>query len=186
VDGVPVPLGESIPIAYRCTDNFGLRTARLRYRIIKKGSSGSSEEDQPWALLPLQEIKADEEKVGPFDVNQGMFEKSGPRDQIEFYPIPAPDAQQLGRLTAGGRFDFQTRGIPGLQLGDQIEYYVEAFDRHFDPDRAAGRSETRVKTMVTPDDLIAWLMQKRQHEARIRELEKGQGGVFERRERGNP
>jgi hypothetical protein len=168
VDGVPVPLGGSIRIGYWCAATYGLGKARLRYRV----------NDGPWTPLPLRAAVANGDS-GPFDPQRGAFRNSGPRDQVEFYAEPSPDPTRTWAGTeGGGRFDFQTRSLPGLKVGDRIEFYVEAFDRDPDPEREPGRSESRVKTVVTLPELEQWVQQMMQEESRIRGLERKQHGVF--------
>ncbi len=176
VEGLPVPLGEggqtlgSVRIGYTCRDPYGLDRARLRYRV----------NEGPWRYLPLQEIRGSEQ-AGPFDPRQGTFEKTGPRDQIEFHALPSSDLQAVpGRLDGGGRFDFLVRALPGLKLGDQVEFAVEVFDRNPDPQRPPGQSEIRRKEVVTEEEFVARVLQTLQQEARIRQLEQKQRGVFDR------
>ncbi len=168
VDGVPVPLGGGIRIAYWCAARYGLGRTRLRYRI----------NDGPWTPLPLQKTKAPAEN-GPFDPRRGAFVNSGLRDQVEFYAVPSADPTRMwDGVEGGGRFDFQTRGLVGLKVGDHIEFFVEAFDRNPDPDRAPGRSESRIKAVVTLPELEQWVRQTVQEESRLRGLERGQHRVF--------
>ena len=185
VEGLPLPLGGSIPIAYTASGPYGLGQARLLFRVVKKMESGNDEpEDEKWIPLPLQEVVGTD-KTGPFDPRIGAFEKSGPRDQIFFHAIP--DETPLPRTIGGGRFDFKTTGIPdgkggllSLKIGDQIEYCVEVFaDRAGKTDRPTARSETRVKTIVTFADLERWLEDNLQEAQRIRQLDSKQRGLFE-------
>ncbi len=179
VEGLPVPLGHvagggqtlgSVRIAYTCRDPYGLDRARLKYRV----------NEGPWYFLPLQEIRGSDE-AGPFDPRQGAFEKTGPRDQIEFHAVPTSDPENVpGRLDGGGRFDFLVRAIPGLKLGDQVELAVEVFDRNPDPHRKPGQSEIRRKEVVSEEEFVSRVLQTLQQEARIRQLEKKQRGVFDR------
>src|SRR5205807_365785 len=63
VDGVPVPLGGSIRVAYACTAPYGLGRARLRYRVNEGG----------WTPLPLTEMPGSAQ-AGAFDPRRGAFE----------------------------------------------------------------------------------------------------------------
>jgi hypothetical protein len=167
VEGMPVPLHGPLRIGYSCAAPQGLGRAQLRYRI----------NEGPWRTHKLAEVAGDPE-LGPFDPHQGVFARSGPRDQVEFHALPSPNPQTVpGRTEGGGRFDFQTRGIPGLKVGDRIEYYVEVFDRNPAADQP-GRSETRLKTFVTTEELLAWIDQTLRQEEHIRQLEGKQRGVF--------
>jgi len=170
VDGIPLPLGGTIRIAYTCSAPFGLDRGQLRYRV----------NDGQWWPLPLKEVLATSQS-GPFDPRRGAFDKSGFLDQVEFHALPSSDPDQFpGRKEGGGRFDFQTRHLPNLKVGDKIEFYVEVFDRNPEPNRPPGRSETRMKAIVTPPDLEAWVRQTLQEESRIRRLESKQRRVFGR------
>lgn len=168
LEGMPVPLGRSIRIAYVCQAPFGLGRAQLRYRI----------NDGEWQTLPLAEVPATAQ-TGPFDFRRGAFVRSGPRDQVEFHAVGSTDpTERPGRLAGGGRFDFQTRALPGLKVGDTIEFYVEVFARGPEAERWPGRSESRVKTVVTEDQFLDWVVQTLQQERRIRQLEEQQQNVF--------
>jgi hypothetical protein len=182
VEGAPIPIGSAIRIAYYAAHPYGLDRARMAYRIIKAGQQSgdvppaASETD--WLRLPLGEVHETEES-GPFDLRRGLFKNSGFRDQVEFHPVPTPDPGRVpGRLEAGGCFDFQTRAIKGLQVGDQIEFFVEVFARNPDLAKQPGRSETRLKAFVTQPQFVDWVLQTLKHESRIRQLESRQRGVF--------
>jgi hypothetical protein len=170
VENMPLPIGEAIQVSYYCRDALGLDRADLRYRI----------NDGPWRRLPLREIAATD-RVGPFDPRRGTFAKASDREQVYFHAMPSP-APELSppRLEGGGHFDFQTRALPGVKVGDRVEFFVEVYDRHPDPDRAPGRSEVRRKTVVTQQQFKDWVYQTLQHERRLRELEQKQRGVFDR------
>jgi hypothetical protein len=174
VSGIPVPLGGSIRIAYTCASPYGLgradqnRTPRLRYRV----------NEGPWTPLPLREVSASE-KTGLFDPRYGAFAHSRFLDQVEFHAVPSPDPERIpGRLEGGGRFDLQTRRIPGLKIGDHLEFYLEVYDQNPTPGREPGRSETRAKTIVTLPEVESWVRETLQEESRIRQLEGKQEDIF--------
>jgi hypothetical protein len=186
VDGLPLPQGGSIPIAFTASGPYGLGQARLLFRVLKKTASGNDEPaDEPWLTLPLGETTASE-RAGPFDPRVGAFQGSGPRDQIYFHAVAA--TPPLPRMLGGGRFDFKTTGIPDgkaglrtLQIGDQVEYCIEVTaDKDGKPGRPTARSESRVKTVVSFGDLERWLADNLQEARRLRELENKQRGLFER------
>jgi hypothetical protein len=54
------------------------------------------------------------------------------------------------------------------------------FDRNPAPGRPAGRSESRIKTVVTQDQLQGWLDQHDQSRDKLRQIEERQRGVFGR------
>ncbi|HXX94897.1 MAG TPA: hypothetical protein VEN81_14830 [Planctomycetota bacterium] len=179
VEGMPIPLGSAVRIAYYCAHPYGLDRTALAYRVIK--GNRSSEEagpEIPWKILPLGEVRGSAE-VGPFDLRRGLFEKTGFRDQVEFHPLPSADPEHVhGRVEGGGCFDFQTKPIVGLQVGDQIELRIEAYARNPALAGSPGRSETRVKAFVTQPQFMEWVLQTLKHESRIRQLESRQKGVF--------
>jgi hypothetical protein len=94
VEGVPIPMGGSIRIAYTATHPFGLGRATLQYRV----------NEGPWQPFPLGETPATE-KTGPFDPRRGAFANSKPGDQVQFHAVPSPDPERLlPRTDGGGRF----------------------------------------------------------------------------------
>src|SRR5262245_612700 len=181
IEGLPVPVGGQIPIAYTCRSAQGVGRAQLRYRINERG---------PWVVLPLKTVDADA-KTGPFDPLYGTFVNAVYGQQVEFHPVPSPDRDTTpDYLTGGGRFDFQTAEltkltedgrVAKLEIGDRVEYYVEVFDRNPTPNRPPGRSESRIKEVLTASDVLLRLDQTRQAEGKIRDLEKKQRDVFQRR-----
>jgi hypothetical protein len=191
VEGMPVPQGGRIRIAYACTGPYGVGHARLRFRVVRKPAnpedSARMEEKGEWLTLPLIEVDAPKDG-GPFDVRRGVFARSGEDAQVQFFAVPSPSPESvLGRTQGGGRFDFESTGVPDgkggeidLLPGDQLEYYVEVFaDRDPDARRPSARSETRRKTVVTVTELVRWLDETLQEERRIRQLETRQRGVFD-------
>jgi hypothetical protein len=188
VEGMPVLLGGSIPIAYTATGPYGLGQARMLFRLLKKKESGNENApEEKWIPVPLPEIGYSKEK-GLFDPKRGVFAKSGPRDKVYFHAMPAFHPDLLGRTLGGGRFDFLTTGIVddkantiSLKEGDQIEYCIEVFaDKKASPLRPSARSETRVKTIVSLAELERWIGDNVQEVRRIRELDAKQKGVFEK------
>jgi hypothetical protein len=185
VEGMPIPLGSRIRVAYYCSQPYGLDRARLAYRVIKGGKpsdepAGSAPE-VPWQYLPLGEVR-ETDQSGPFDLREGTFvnfARQGLQSQVEFHPMPSPDPDRFpSRLEGGGRFDFQTAPLKGVLPGDQIEFFVEAFAKNPDLERFPGRSETRSKTFVTQPQFMDWVLQTLKHENRLRQLESRQRGVF--------
>ena len=95
-------------------------------------------------------------------------------------------------LTGGGRFDFQTGQltkltddgkIAKLEIGDRVEFYVEVYDRNPNPGkdnkpRPAGKSETRLKEILSAADVLLRLDQTRQAEGKIRDIEQKQRSIF--------
>jgi hypothetical protein len=180
VTGMPLVLGGQVQIGYAARSPLGLRKAQIQYRV----------NEGDWTTLPLSVTVADKIKLGAFVPELGVFEGSGAFGVVEFFQIPARDAEESpDGLEGGGRFNFQTstltkKGPDGqtkkLDLGDRVEFYVELFDRNPAEGRAAGRSESRIKTVVSPAQLDEWNRQRVQTAERLRMLEERQRGLFRR------
>jgi hypothetical protein len=180
IEGAPIPLGSAIRVAWYASHPYGIDKARMAWRVIKAGQSADvvSLTTAEWKRLPLGEVRETAES-GPFDPRKGVFKNSGFRDQVEFHPLPSPDAMLTpGRLEAGGCFDFQTKAIPGLQPGDQVELRVEVTARNPELSLKPGVSESRLKMFVTQPQFVDWVVQTLRHESRLRQLEARQRGVF--------
>ncbi|MCI0376806.1 MAG: hypothetical protein L0215_04320 [Gemmataceae bacterium] len=188
VEGMPVPPGGAVRIAFVASGPYGLGQAKLLYRVLKKVESGNEDPgEEPWIMQPLPETAATD-KVGPFDPRRGVFEHTGPKDQIFFHAVPSLDPENLlPRTLGGGRFDFKTTGIPDgkggllvLKVGDQIEFCIEMYaDKDGKSDRPVTRSETRVKTIVSLTDFARWMEDTLQEERRLRQLDAKQRGLFD-------
>jgi hypothetical protein len=187
VDGMPVPVGGRIRIAYSCSGPYGLGRAQLVYRALKKIPEGEDQQQNDatrWVSLPLVEVGATPAS-GPFLQRYGAFQFSSVKDQVPFHAAPSPDPLAMGRLEGGGRFDFQTKGIPDgeggrldLQPGDQIEFYVEVFpDKDPLSRRPTGQSAKRAKTLVTPLQFVRWTADVLQEQRRLQDLEAQQRGL---------
>lgn len=185
VEGVPVPLGGAVRIAYSASHPYGLGRAFLVYRVVAGSplapADGSAADPAPrpggerWQRLALAEAPS----AGRFDPRRGAFADSRPNDSVQFHSAESDDPSRPGRREGGGRFDFQTRGLPGVRPGDTLEFYVEVTNRN--PDQPlAGRSETRAKKVVTVAELMSWIDATLRQEDRIRRLTERQRGVFDR------
>lgn len=187
VDGMPLGLDDKgipgpVRVRYTATGPYGLGHARLRYRVLKK-AEGSQEEqptgDERWLIYPLPEVQdpdptEDDDRDVPFVIVR---------------PEKGKGEDLLPRMRGKGWFDFETSDLTDargkrivLRPGDQFEFYVEVFNRH--PDRTeavVGRSETRVKTVVTAPEFRTWVFATLQEENRLRQLEARQKGVFDPR-----
>jgi hypothetical protein len=191
LDALPVSLDEEgkpgpVRVSFTATGPYGLGRARLRYRILKKVEG--SEQDVPkgaerWFTLPLREVSATGR--GPFDPRRGVFKDSDEDEEVPFHAVLPENRWALPRTLGGGRFDFQTSDLPDekgrkidLRPGDQIEFYVEVFNRNPDPsEEIAGRSETRVRVIVTPEEFERWWDERLQEEASLRRLQQRQREV---------
>ena len=178
VTGMPLVLGGQVQVGYSARSPLGIQKARIVYRV----------NEGEWTYLPLKLTVADAQKLGRFVSDLGVFENSGPFGAVEFYPIPSKDVDvEPSGLEAGGRYNFQTAAltktgadgkIKKLDLGDRVEYYVEAFDRNPTDGRLGGRSESRIKSVVTQAQLDDWNRQRVQTAERIRTIEERQRGIF--------
>lgn len=187
IEGMPVPIGETIRVPYLAEGPFGLGQSWFLYRVIKKMESGVDQpEEEPWRRLPLAEVMATP-KTGPFDLRRGVFENTPPDKAVDFYALPSADPEHvLGRTLGGGRFHFKTSGIPDgkggtlkLEEGDKIEYCVEIHaDAGKHPERPVSRSESRVQTLGTYESLGRWVRDFAQEERRLREIDSKQRTLF--------
>lgn len=178
VTGMPLVLGGQVQIGYSARSPLGIQKARIVYRV----------NEGEWTYLPLKITVADPQKLGRFVPDLGVFENSGPFGAVEFYPIPSKDIEvEPAGLEAGGRYNFQTAalnkiGADGklkkLDLGDRVEFYVEAFDRNPAEGRPGGRSESRIKSVVSQAQLDDWNRQRVQTAERLRTIEERQRGIF--------
>jgi hypothetical protein len=201
VRGMPLVVGGQIQIGYTAKSALGLDKAFVVYRV----------NDGPWTPLPLARVEADENEVGKFRFDLGVFSTYDVDRNVEFYPLPSrnPDEEPPG-LTAGGRYNFQTSELskPGpngaavpLDVGDRVEFRVGVYDRRpgdrlpiTEPDaapppegrpragRPAGYSESRIKPVVTPAAFDQWREQQLRSRERLQEIEKAQRGVFGQRD----
>lgn len=180
VSGMPLIIGGQVQIGYSTRSPLGLSRAFVMYRV---------NEAETWTPLPLKLTVADLEKVGNFIPELGVFENSGEDAQVEFYPFPSPNVEESPPgLEAGGRYNFQTSALKKtvgdkevkLEVGDRVEFHVAVYDRNPDPNRPPGRSESRIKAVVTQAFLNDWLAQRDQSRERLKQLEERQRGVFNR------
>ncbi len=190
VDGLPVVPGKKIRVAYVAQGPYGLGRARFLYRIVRKVESGNEEvKEEPWRTLDLVEIQAGPNS-GSFDPKRGAFENSSLAETIYFHAVPSPDPDRvLGRTLGGGRFDFETKGIPDfkggtipLRVGDQLEFCVEVFaDKDPSSKRPSARSEIRTRPIISGEEFARWFADALQEERRLKDLDAKQRGVFELR-----
>jgi hypothetical protein len=166
IEGIPILLGQRVPLAYECRAVYGLSHANLRYRVIPRTASREDE----------SEPDQDDFQPLPLGTRRGAPGR-------EFFTKPSEDPDTLGGIEGGGRYNFDSAGIPDgkggllkLQEGDRIQFYVEVFGRA-DPDGAPGRSAIREKEVVNEKDFWAWLERKEDHKERIRQLEERQHAV---------
>jgi hypothetical protein len=190
VEGLPVVPGRKLRIAYLAQGPYGLGRVRLLYRIVRKVESGDEpEKEEPWRFLELPEIQAGA-KSGAFDPKRGAFEHSRQSEAIYFHAVPSPSPEKvLGRTLGGGRFDFETKGIPDgegglleLRPGDQFEVCIEVFaDKDPASKRPSARSDVRTRQIVTIEELARWCGDAMQEGRRLKELDEKQRTVLKLR-----
>jgi hypothetical protein len=179
VNGMPIVAGGPFLVGYNARSPMGIGEVRIYYRV-------NDEED--WQFLPLKPVTADLEKVGPFVPELGLFQRSGKMGQVELYRFPSPNPEtEPSEMEAGGRYNFQTRGLmkkgpdgpAKLEPGDRVEFYVAAADKAPGASRPLGRSESRIKSVVTFSKLEEWNRLRDQSKDRLKEIEEKQRGVFQ-------
>jgi hypothetical protein len=125
-----------------------------------------------------------------FDQKTGVFATSPFFHQVPFHAAPSPNpASFLGRTFGGGRFFLSTKGIRDskgpvqLKSGDQIEFCVEV---HAMPPQKgekglSARSESRVVTVMDAKEFTNWMQQVGREDERVRQIQRLQTEIFERR-----
>jgi hypothetical protein len=189
VQDLPVVLGKAIRIPYYCSSKYGLGSkVKIYYRLVKKQASGDEPaEEEKWYPLTLSEKPAnlkvdpyDVNKVGPFDVNMGVFQKMTWKEQVFYYAVPSSNPnERMGRTQGGGRYFLRTNGLLNhkgpitLKSGDQIEYFVEVFGADREPESAipTARSESRVATVLDEKEFNDWRAQVREETRRLEQLQ---------------
>jgi hypothetical protein len=196
--GMPVFPGQPIQVAYNCVSQFSLGRATLYWRVIKKpredGGESPVPDEKDWQRYYLEEVPAAPDR-GPFALRYGAFQKSPVEENVEFHVIESSD-DRPGKTEGGGRYNFQTRTLSftsrgvqyiseALEPGDKIEFYVEVFpDGRYARNkvdvaatRLPGRSEVRIKEVVSFKDWQEALERRKQQEDRLKELRKQQEKV---------
>ncbi len=178
VTGMPLVLGGRVQIGYAARSPLGLDRAFIMYRV---------NDSESWTPYPLAPTVADLTKTGKFIPELGVFENSGEDGKVDFYRFPSPDIDsEPPGLEAGGRYNFETAALKKtvngkeskLEVGDRVEFHVAVYDRNPDPNRLPGRSESRIKAVVTQSQWEDWNRQRDQSRERLKQLEERQRGVF--------
>ena len=189
LEGLPVVIGGEIRIPYVCFGNYGLGKAQVLYRVLKKQESGEEPMvDEEWIRGNLPEIPANP-SAGPFDTKTGVFKYTEFDQQVEFHAVPSLNPDKiLGRTSGGGRYFLKTTGLLDtktgkalkLKSGDQIEYCIKVYAAHREPESSVpfAVSESRVSTVMTLSEYLAWQSQIIQEDERVKDLERKQKGVF--------
>lgn len=206
VNGMPVAPGGPIQVGYHARSPRGINRVWIYYRINDESErqrvkqtvsllgvpfSFWTEVDVPrWHTQLLNPVTADLAVTGPFVEELGLFKNSGVFGQVELYKYPSPDPEtQPGELEAGGRYNFLTGGLrkigpdgqpTKLEPGDRVEFYVAVSDKAPGANRPLGRSESRIKAIVSPRELDDWNLERARSKERLRDiLEKQRNIPFE-------
>jgi hypothetical protein len=196
LEGMPIPLGGSIPIEYLCRSPIGFKEPKpgTENRLIAPTRLVYRVNEGDWNYLPLDEIPQTAQ-TGEWNVLRASFEntahqKNVLKDRVEFHAKPSPNPGYYPpRREGGGRFDFETaklkkKGMDGkeaeLEIGDKVEFYIEVTDCDPALNHPPGRSEPRIKELRTLEEVIRRGIETVNSESRIRDLEKRQQGVFAR------
>lgn len=183
VDGMPLVLEGQVQIGYHARSPLGISNVFIWYRV-----NPQDREKDAWTPLPMTPVLPDLKKTGRFVPELGVFENSGPFGVVECYLVPAMDPSEPSGIEAGGRYNFQTKfltkklpngGETKLEVGDQVEFLVAAYDRQPDPHRLPGESQSRLKAVVTQAQLDDWRSQNLQSRGRLEELFAKQRRVFQ-------
>jgi hypothetical protein len=195
--GMPLPISASgkvgkMQISYEAYGPYGLGKAQLRIHVVRGANDsegeGKKEKIERWGTLPLQETPPDRRL---FDKSKGRFYEPLPKEQVFFYAVPVAASKHVPwpRVVGGGSFDYQTAGfiddatgLPFVFLpGDQVEVWVEVYNRHPDPAKAlVGKSKIRDKEIVPVEQFARWLQDTQQEATRIEGLMKLQQQVYDR------
>jgi hypothetical protein len=173
IEGIPIRLGQRFHLDYLCAHPYGLSHARLRYRVLKKGTDDESAPPAEESFLPL-----------PLGAPRGTAPATEEaRREFELF---RSDPDKVRGTHGRGAYDFNSTSVADgkgnyfpLEVGDRIQYYVEVFSKA-DPNGQPGRSAIREKEVVSDKDFLAWLQKKDDQKERIRQLEEKQRGQASR------
>jgi hypothetical protein len=135
LEGMPIPQGGFVRIAYTATGSADLTGAALLYRVNGKD----------WQRRPLKMQAGEGKGQGAFNWRTGGFE--GSSDPVEFY-VPTANRQ-----VCGGCFDLEARTL-GLKTGDTLDFSIEITDSS----KRVVQSAIRHKEVVSPDEFQRWVL----------------------------
>lgn len=201
VNGMPLALGGRVQIGYRARSPLGLSRAYIVYRV----NDGSW---TPLPLAPTiadtAKLGPFLPQLGVFE-RSGVF---GQVEFYQFPaadPENDPPGLEAGGRYNFQTAALKKRDGDGqetdLAIGDRVEFLVVVYDRNpapaeppeppqsIDPNsgasaasgrrlRAPGRSESRIKSVVSAAQLQSWLDQRDQSRERLRQIEERQRNVF--------
>jgi hypothetical protein len=180
LEGMPVPLGGRFKVEFTCRSDIGICTPYRRpgenNRLIEPAWLVYQVNEGPLNYLPLREIPETAE-TGPYTVARASFanldhQARALKNQVPFHARPAHEPGEIPRLDGGGFFDVNTQdlrklGADGkeskLELNDRISFWIEVYDCDPAVGREPGKSEIRVKTVRTPEE-VAEIAQNAQRE----------------------
>jgi hypothetical protein len=195
VDGMPIPVGGVIRAAYVARSPLGMVDhSWFVYRV----------NDGPWERLRMSNVTP-KEADGEFNLKRGVFAKTPFEVEVEYHLVPSRDEIEFpSGLEAGGRKHFEIGGLRRLDLnveaaslsltgsmmipafrsgtklkeGDRVEFYIEVADRNPALGRDRGRSEIRIKEVVSGEEYFARMATLEQSETKLRQLEERQRSIF--------
>ncbi|MCZ2340503.1 MAG: hypothetical protein LC104_01745 [Bacteroidales bacterium] len=203
VNGMPLALGGRVQIGYRARSPLGLSRAYIVYRVNEGPwtplplTPTVADIAKLGPFLPELGVF---ERSGVF--GQVEFYRLPPTD-----PENDPPGLVAGGRFNFQTSSLKKRDAEGMEtdlaIGDRVEFFVAVYDRNPAPAeppappvwvdvasrsearphtekrlRAPGRSESRIKSVVTASQLQSWLDQRDQSRERLRQIEERQRGVF--------
>ena len=202
VNGMPLLMGGQVQVGYRARSPLGLDRAFIVYRVNEGPwtplplAPTVANEAEIGAFLP---------RLGVFEKSGVYGEVEFYRLPAADPDREPPGTEAGGRYnfqTAALRKTTDDGKTAELEVGDRVEFLVAVYDRNPAPaeppgppeivypteasadpaappgKRPPGRSESRIKTVVTATQLNDWLEQRDRSRDRLRQIEQRQQGVF--------
>ena len=197
LEGIPVPLGGKFMVEYLCRSDIGICTSYRRKtennRLIEPAWFVYQISDGPVNYLPLKEVP-ETDKTGRYDVSNATFanlpyQAQTLNDQVPFTARTSDKPGSLPRSEGGGFFEINTdelrkKDADGkdvkLALNDRIEFWIEVYDCDPKAGREPGKSEHRVKTIRTPEEVSEIANNAHKEREAIQELAKRQQQISTR------
>lgn len=198
VNGIPIPVGGPIVIGYHARSPMGIDKVWIYYRVNDESDTKrqfvtmtilgapirfwTEVEIPKWYTQLLNPDVVNLAELGPFVPEIGLFQNSrdGRFGQVELYKFPSPSPEtEPGELEAGGRYNFRTGGLrktgpdgqpTKLEPGDRVELYVAASDKAPGANRPLGRSESRIKAIVTKREADEWVLEHARSKERLKDI----------------
>ncbi len=197
LEGMPVPLGGRFKVEYNCRSDIGICTPYRRRgennRLIEPAWFVYQVNEGPLNYLPLKEVPETPE-TGAYDVARVSFANLDHqarilKNQVPFHAKPARNPGDLPRLEGGGFFDVNTEDLrkqtmdgkeSKLELTDRISFWIEIYDCDPAAGREPGRSDIRVKTVRTPEEVAAIAQNAQREREAIQAITKRQQEISTR------